>query len=150
MPPRECVHIMTNGLKCRSFALKGKPYCQFHSSLHVHKPAARRVTQRLRPALPKCRSANLPSLLQISDDLRSGKINEGQARVMRSGLRLAAQILRYEDQGPIIEGIIDPASTAGRQLTAGPEPIKVLPPSPRIRAAQPPPAPPIPPASDPR
>lgn len=31
---KECRHIKTNGLKCKSPALRGMPYCYFHARLH--------------------------------------------------------------------------------------------------------------------
>lgn len=30
----ECRHVKTNGLKCKSPALRGMPYCYFHARLH--------------------------------------------------------------------------------------------------------------------
>jgi hypothetical protein len=31
---QECRHVKTNGLKCKSPALRGMPYCYFHARLH--------------------------------------------------------------------------------------------------------------------
>lgn len=41
----ECRHIKTNGEKCHSVALRGKPYCFFHVRLHATVADARKPTK---------------------------------------------------------------------------------------------------------
>lgn len=41
----ECRHIMTNGRKCRSAALRGKPFCFHHSKLHFRTSARRKLKE---------------------------------------------------------------------------------------------------------
>ncbi len=62
--PRHCRHIMTNGEFCRALALRGRPYCHFHS---IHLARKLRAQRRYEIAInasiePQCIPMDLPLL----------------------------------------------------------------------------------------
>ncbi len=53
----ECRHIMPNGAKCQSPALRDKPYCYFHTRLHRFTAGPIGVMESLRLPVLEDRSA---------------------------------------------------------------------------------------------
>ena len=99
----ECRHIMPNGARCHSPALRGLDFCYYHTRLHR---LARPVQPKAKPAdvqpsaeafdpvkLPflEDRSAIQVALSQILDALSTGKLQPKQASILLYGLQIASQ-----------------------------------------------------------
>jgi hypothetical protein len=99
----ECRHIMPNGRKCLAPALRGKPYCYFHTRLHrftAEPPISPTGTLRL-PILED-RSAIQLALAQVLDALCSSRIDPRRAGLFLYSLQIASQnVERNQDIVPI-------------------------------------------------
>ncbi|MGC1462610.1 MAG: hypothetical protein WA802_10440 [Terracidiphilus sp.] len=104
----ECRHVLHNGAKCHSPALRGTNYCYFHSRLHRHATPSR-TSSASAPAEPEPlkipiledRSAILIALSQIVDALFSSKIDPRSAGLSLYALQIASQnVERKQDVLP--------------------------------------------------
>lgn len=88
----ECRHIMTNGSKCRSYALKDKPYCYFHTRLHQQRlgQSVSASEPLLLPVLED-RSAIQLALAQVLNALGSSHLDTRRASLFLYGLQIASQ-----------------------------------------------------------
>jgi hypothetical protein len=93
-----CRHILTNGRRCHSPALRDENWCFFHARLHARHRALRPLgtvpapgTLDL-PALEDRDSVQVALSLIISS-VASGKLEEKRARVLFLGLTLASRNL---------------------------------------------------------
>ncbi len=94
----ECRHIMPNGYKCKSAALRNSSYCYFHTCAHeLAKPAARPQKLPFKLPLLEDRSAIQLALIQILDALLAGGIEAKQASLMLYGLQIASQNVERVD-----------------------------------------------------
>src|SRR5258708_5225087 len=92
----ECRHIMHNGAKCHSPALRDEPFCYFHARHHklsnpsrsAAKPA---LAAPLQPPLIEDRSAILVAISQIINALASKKLDRPTASLCLYGLQIATQ-----------------------------------------------------------
>ena len=89
----ECRHILPSGLKCKSPALRNRPFCYFHSGLRRH--SADGASDRKEPLL--LASLEDPSGVQIAimDVLNAyghGRIDRRQAGLYLYGLQIATQV----------------------------------------------------------
>jgi len=96
----ECRHIMPNGARCHSPALRDKDYCYYHTRLHQRakssapsgaRPAKSSPEDPLKLPVIEDRSAIQVALAQIFDGLSSGKIDRPTAAIYLAGLRIASQ-----------------------------------------------------------
>ena len=89
---KECRHIKANGLKCHSPALRGFPYCYFHSRSRYLAPA-RKPSADQPLELPRLESyADVGSALnQILQALASSRISTKRAGLLLYNLQLASQ-----------------------------------------------------------
>ena len=97
----ECRHIMPNGARCHSPALRDKDFCYYHTRLHQRaksaapsgaRPAASTAAEGpLKLPIIEDRSAIQVALAQIFDGLGSGKIDRHTAAVYLYGLQIASQ-----------------------------------------------------------
>ena len=88
----ECRHIMPYGAKCHAPALRGKPYCYFHTRLHrfaAEPPIAPDGALRL-PILED-RSAIQIALAQVLDALCSFRLDPRRAGLLLYALQIASQ-----------------------------------------------------------
>jgi hypothetical protein len=89
---KECRHIKTNGLKCESPALRGKPYCYFHTRLHnlarAPKPAADEPIKL--PVLEDSSTIQF-ALAQVLDGLGSSRLDPRRAGLLLFALQIASQ-----------------------------------------------------------
>ena len=87
-----CRHIMPNGCKCHSPALRGKPFCYFHTRLHglAAKPAAAPGAPLKLPILED-RSAIQVALAQVLDALGSSRIDPRRAGLFLYALQIASR-----------------------------------------------------------
>ena len=82
---------MPSGNKCRAAALRGTPYCYFHTRVHHFakaKPEPKNAPLKL-PVLED-RSAIQLALAQILDALASARIDSKQAGLLLYGLQIAS------------------------------------------------------------
>jgi hypothetical protein len=97
----ECRHIMPRGTKCKSPALKGRPYCYYHDKLHDYTRDGLREDKG-----PLC----LPSiedacgiqqaLMQILGSMASGRLESRNGVRLIYGLQVAIQALDRVPQTP--------------------------------------------------
>ena len=90
----ECRHIMPNGARCHSPALRGTHYCYFHPRLHRQANQPRTTLTGAEPLkLPilEDRSAIQVALSQILDALASSKLDRPTAGLLLYGLQIASQ-----------------------------------------------------------
>lgn len=94
----ECRHIMPNGYKCRSAALRHSPYCYFHTCAHkLAQPGARSEKLTIKLPVLEDRSAIQLALVPILDGLLSGDIDIKKGNLMLYGLQIAAQTVERVD-----------------------------------------------------
>jgi hypothetical protein len=88
----ECRHIMHSGDKCHSPALRGTPYCYYHTRLHrfTAKPPID-IMGNLRLPVLEDRSAILLALSQVFDALTVSNIDAKRAGLLLYGLQIASQ-----------------------------------------------------------
>ena len=87
----ECRHIVPSGNKCHAAALRGTPYCYFHTRVHHFakaKPEPKNAPLKL--PLLEDRSAIQLALAQILDALASARIDSKQAGLLLYGLQIAS------------------------------------------------------------
>ena len=100
----ECRHIMPNGARCHSPALRDKNYCYYHTRLHrlaippkpapANTPAATPtpvIPEPLKLPILEDRSAIQVALSQVLDALGSSKIDPRRAGLFLYALQLASQ-----------------------------------------------------------
>ena len=99
----ECRHIMPNGRKCRAPALRGNPYCYFHTRLHrVAAAPPRAPDEPLKLPILEDRSAIQLALAQILDALGSAQLDPRRAGLFLYALQIASQnVERNVDIVPI-------------------------------------------------
>jgi hypothetical protein len=92
-----CRHIKTNGLRCKSPALRGTRFCYFHSKLHSlgAEPYAKYGPMRL-PAPEDPASIQL-SIAQITDALISGRIEPKRAGQLLYAMQIASQHIESKE-----------------------------------------------------
>src|ERR1017187_5970652 len=91
----DCRHIMPNGERCKSPAMRGAQLCYFHSRI-------RRVTGRRRS--PEKKSIEFPiiedraaiqlAVIEILDALALNNIDPRRASLMLRALQISAQLFR--------------------------------------------------------
>lgn len=87
----ECRHIKTNGLRCKSPALKGGHFCYYHSKTHTL-GADHRFGPLQLPA-PEDAAAIQLSVARINDAILNGRMDLRKAATLFNGLRIAAQFI---------------------------------------------------------
>ncbi len=87
-----CRHIMPNGANCHAVALRGKPYCYFHTRLHrftAEPPIG--VMDDLRLPVLEDRTAIQIALAQVLDALCSSRIDTRKAGLLLYALQIGSQ-----------------------------------------------------------
>lgn len=112
---------MPNGCKCNAPALRGKPYCYFHTRLHTYAKAPPRTPDEpLRLPILEDRSAIQLALAQVFDALGSSHLDPRRAGLFLYGLQIASQnVERRQDIVPILAEHSITQSASGDDL--GPE-----------------------------
>jgi hypothetical protein len=88
----KCRHIMPSGRNCQAPALRGKPYCYFHTRLHRF-TAAPPIAEKDDLHLPvfEDRSAIQIALAQVVDALCSSHIDTRKAGLLLYALQIGSQ-----------------------------------------------------------
>lgn len=95
----ECRHIKTSGGKCGSPALRGKPYCYFHSRLKER--AARPASPFLALELPSTledHGAIQLALSEIVTAVADHRIETKRAGILLYALQIASNNARHRDE----------------------------------------------------
>src|SRR5271163_3096415 len=95
----ECRHIKTSGGKCGSPALRGKPYCYFHSRLkqRATRPASPYLAIEL-PASLEDRGAIQLALSEIVTAVADNRIDTRRAGILLYALQIASSNAKYKDE----------------------------------------------------
>jgi hypothetical protein len=123
----ECRHIMPNGSKCSAPALRGKPYCYFHTRLHAF--AARPVStpdEPLKLPILEDRSAIQIALAQVLGALGSSQLDPRRAGLFLYALQIASQnVERRQDILPItaVHSITSSGEELGPKTSTCPYPF---------------------------
>ena len=102
----ECRHIMPNGSKCESPALRGKPFCYFHVRLHQIAARPKSDDEPLTIPVLEDRCAIQLTLSQVLSALASGKLDPRRAALLLYGLQIASR--NVEQKGfllPLSNGV---------------------------------------------
>ncbi len=91
---------MPNGAKCHSPALRGKPYCYFHSRLHQIAVQPKSPNETLTIPVLEDRCAIQLALSQVLSALASGQIDPRRAALLLYGLQIASQ--NVERKGAVL------------------------------------------------
>lgn len=86
-----CRHIKSNGLSCKSPALKGGHFCYYHSKIHTV-GADTKFGPLLLPA-PEDPAAIQLSVARINDAVLHGRLDLRKALTLLNGLKLAARFI---------------------------------------------------------
>ena len=114
----ECRHIMHNGEKCHSPALRATPYCYYHTRLHrfTAKPPIGVMGNLHLPVLED-RSAILLALAQVFGALTSSNIDAKRAGLLLYGLQIASQNVDKELSMVPVQSVESVSETgAGEEL----------------------------------
>jgi len=87
----ECRHVMTSGKKCEAPALKGTPFCYFHTKLHRIAKQASDPTASIDIPVLEDRCAIQLAIAQVLKALVNGAIDRPRASLLLYGLQLASQ-----------------------------------------------------------
>ncbi len=112
----QCRHILTDGRRCGSPALRAEHFCYFHATTRVPTPrlsrARSQVTLELPP--PEDRTAIQFSIGEVLRHIASGHIEPRRAGLLLYGLQIASNNLPREaapkpntPQAPVIEILTD-------------------------------------------
>ena len=95
----ECRHIKTSGGKCGSPALRGKPYCYFHSRLkqRAARPASPYLAIEL-PAALEDRGAIQLALSEIVTAVADHRIDTKRAGILLYALQIASSNAKHQDE----------------------------------------------------
>lgn len=88
---QECRHIMPNGVRCHSPALRGTYYCYFHTRLHRLAAQGSGSAEPLNLHVLEDRSAIQLALSQVLNALGSSKLDPRRAGLFLYGLQIASQ-----------------------------------------------------------
>jgi len=96
----KCRHIKTNGSRCQSPALTGKPYCYFHDRLHRPENATAPADWTIKLPLLEDRTSIQLALSRVLNSLGSSRLDARSAGLFLYGLQIASQ--NVERQGQIM------------------------------------------------
>lgn len=89
---QECRHIKTNGLRCESPALRGTPFCYFHTRLHRPvSPGQTHIWDDVKIPFLQDQASVQIALTEILGALLSSRLDPPRARLCLYGLQIASQ-----------------------------------------------------------
>src|SRR6185312_13337425 len=108
---RECRHIKDDGLRCRTGALKGKPYCFFHMKL-------KRMDRQPMIQIPMLEDSTsvLLAIGQVMRLLALDTMDTKRAGLMLYGLQIASSVLKQKEQAKPAEYVRSVHDAAGEPL----------------------------------
>jgi hypothetical protein len=90
-----CRHIKTNGLRCKSPALKGGQFCYFHA--RIHKSTRIATFEDFEIPVPEDPISIRLSLARVCNALISGHIDPRRAGQILYALQIAARLVNRKD-----------------------------------------------------
>jgi hypothetical protein len=92
---KECRHILTNGSKCHTVALRDKPYCHHHMNVH-RLMAAVRIPSKAKEKtfefyFPDSRASIQLALFQVVNAIGSSQVSPKRAGSLLYSLQIASQ-----------------------------------------------------------
>jgi hypothetical protein len=108
---QECRHIKSDGQRCRSAALRGKPYCFFHMKFD-------RMQKRDTPHIPPLEDSTsiLLAIGQVIRALNFETMDCKRAALMLYGLQIAATVARQREHAEPVESVRSVHNLAGEPL----------------------------------
>lgn len=108
---RECRHIKDDGLRCRSGALKGKPYCYFHMKL-------KRMDRQPSIQIPMLEDSTsvLLGIGQVMRMLTLDTMEMKRASLMLYGLQIASCVIKQREQAKPAEYVRSVHDEAGNDI----------------------------------
>jgi hypothetical protein len=91
-----CRHIKTNGLRCKSPALKGGHFCYYHSKVHTIGSEPNAKYGPIHLPTPEDPASIQLAVAQISDAILNGRIDKKSAGHLFYGLQIAAQLIDHK------------------------------------------------------
>ena len=88
-----CRHIKTNGLRCESPALKGQPFCYYHSKAHSVGAEPHLKYGPLQLPTPEDAASIQLSVARINDAVINGRIDLKKAASLINAIKVAAQFI---------------------------------------------------------
>ena len=93
-----CRHIKTDGLRCKSPALRGKDFCYFHSRMHNLGRKSKARSTPLQLPVPEDPASIQIGITKIAEALISGRVKEKTAGLLLYGLQIASLSLDRKTQ----------------------------------------------------
>jgi hypothetical protein len=90
---RTCRHVKTNGIRCKSPALRGGHFCYYHSKIHTIGAEPNAKFGPLQLPTPEDRAAIQISVARISDAIINDRLNQKKASSLLYGLQIASQFI---------------------------------------------------------
>jgi hypothetical protein len=108
---RECRHIKDDGLRCRTGALKGKPYCFFHMKL-------KRMDRQPMIQIPMLEDSTsvLLAIGQVMRMLALETMDTKRAGLMLYGLQIASTVIQQREQAKPEEYVRSVHDEAGNDI----------------------------------
>jgi len=108
---RECRHIKDDGLRCRTGALKGKPYCFFHMKL-------KRMDRQPMIQIPMLEDSTsvLLAIGQVMRLLALETMDTKRAGLMLYGLQIASTVIQQREQAKPEEYVRSVHDEAGNDI----------------------------------
>jgi hypothetical protein len=122
----ECRHILPQGVKCKSPALRGKHLCYFHEHLERFEEDGQRCAREplFLPALEDARGIQM-AITQVLAALGSGRVDNRKAGLYLYGLQLATQLAACAPQPAPQEMVCNLAiDAAGKYIAAEEVPLQ--------------------------
>jgi len=102
----ECRHIMPNGAKCHSPAMRGMAYCYFHTPGRRSAQGQGRAQKKpLKLPVLDDRTAIQIAVTQVLNAIGSSKISRRSAGQLLYGLQIASEVLRRPGRPPLPKNI---------------------------------------------
>ncbi len=101
-----CRHVKPDGVRCKSPALKGTPFCYFHTKLHIPVSANDSKVGALTLPLVEDAAAIQLALSRILDGLLTARIDPKLAGHLLYGIQIASQnVTRISNWSNSVEAI---------------------------------------------
>ena len=125
MRANECRHIKTSGGKCHAAAVRGTPFCYFHTRLHqsAKQPPAPTPSIDI-PLVFEDRCELQLAICQVLRALVSESIDRGTASTLLYGLQLASQSIDKGSWAIPIDVVEDITRTGDGEVLAATKPVE--------------------------
>jgi hypothetical protein len=123
---QECRHLMPNGSRCHSPALREKSYCYYHQHLHAAVHASRHKKRQDRTidlaSIEDAAGIHI-ALTQVVDAMTASRIDRHHAGTLIYGLHLASSLARQRAAFDPSQVVRDVYQDADGSFIAAEEPL---------------------------